>query len=60
MTQLIPDFRCEVDLTEGIKRYLIYMAEHPDLRIEDAEYDEWCDNLIRDYRSFMKLLSTKY
>lgn len=60
LTKLIPDFRCKIDIAEGIRRYLAYMAEHPELQMDDSEYDAWSDALIRDYRSFMKLVSTKY
>lgn len=60
LTQLIPDFRCDIGLKEGVAKYLAYMNEHPEAKIEDPEYDVWCDQLIRDYRAFMKLLSTKY
>jgi nucleoside-diphosphate-sugar epimerase len=60
LTQLIPDFRCEIGLKEGVEKYLLYVAEHPECKIEDPEYDAWCDALIRDYRAFMKLVSQKY
>jgi nucleoside-diphosphate-sugar epimerase len=60
LTKLIPDFRCEIDLKEGVRKYLAYLSEHPEAKVEDPEYDTWCDQLIRDYRAFMKLISTKY
>lgn len=60
LTQLIPDFRCRIGLKEGVEKYLAYMNEHPELRVDDPDYDAWCDQLIRDYRAFMKLISQKY
>lgn len=60
LTHLIPDFRCNIGLKEGVEKYLTYMNEHPECKIEDPEYDTWCDQLIRDYRAFMKLISSKY
>jgi nucleoside-diphosphate-sugar epimerase len=60
MTQLIPDFRCEITLQTGVQKYFAYMAQHPECKIEDPEYDAWCDSLIKDYRAFMKIISTKY
>lgn len=60
ISQLIPDFRCEISLQEGVTRYLRYIAEHPECKVEDPDYDTWCDGLIKDYRAFMKIISTKY
>jgi len=58
--RLIPDFRCEIDLKQGVSRYLAFMKEHPEDRTEDPEFDEWCDSLIRDYDSFMELVAQRY
>lgn len=60
LTQLIPDFRCNIGLKEGVEKYIAYMNEHPEAKVEDPEYDAWADQLIRDYHAFMKLISTKY
>ncbi len=60
ITQLIPDFRCNIGLKEGVERYIAYLNEHPECKEEDPDYDAWCDQFIRDYRAFMKLISTKY
>lgn len=58
--RMIPDFRCRIDLKQGVRKYLAYMEEHPESRMEDPEFDEWCDALIRDYDSFMELVAQKY
>ena len=34
-------------MEEGIKRYVRYIANHPESRIEDDTYDVWCDRLIQ-------------
>ena len=60
LTDLIPDFRCEIGLKEGIEMYLSYMEAHPEEKVEDLEYDAWCDSVIRDYHAFMKIFSERH
>lgn len=60
INQLIPDFRCSVDLQQGIAMYLSNVEAHPELKVEDAEYDEWCDTLIHEYHRFMKMVAQNY
>lgn len=47
-----PDFECEVDLEEGLRRYIDYMAANPELKIEEPEFDSWCDQTIERYKKF--------
>lgn len=42
MYHLIPDFKCRIGLEEGVKKYLVYMDEHPELKKKDELYDMWC------------------
>jgi nucleoside-diphosphate-sugar epimerase len=60
LKELIPDFRCHVDLQQGIAYYISYMREHNELQIPDPEFDTWCDMVIRDYLSFMSEFGKKY
>lgn len=48
--EIIPEFTCEINLEAGIKEYLKYMDEHPELKIHEPEFDTWCDNVIEGYR----------
>ncbi|HAF61281.1 MAG TPA: NAD-dependent dehydratase [Anaerolineaceae bacterium] len=51
---IIPDFKCEIDIEEGLKEYLAYMDEHPQLKVEEPEFDEWCDRVIAQYKQAMQ------
>ena len=40
----------KISMKEGIRMYLAYMDEHPELKKEDPEFDAWCDHVIDTYR----------
>lgn len=42
----VPDFICTVSMAEGIRNAVKYMLDHPELQIEDPEFDQWCDGII--------------
>ena len=41
------DFQCRISMNNGIHMYLDYMDKHPELKINDPEFDQWCDDVIR-------------
>ena len=47
-----PDFKCQIPIKKGLQMYLEYLEEHPEDKVEDPEYDSWCDHLIEVYRQF--------
>ncbi len=44
-----PGYACKISYKEGLRMYLEYMEAHPELKIEEPEFDEWCDRVIRLY-----------
>jgi nucleoside-diphosphate-sugar epimerase len=46
LKNIAPDFQCQIQIKEGIRLYLDYMDKHPELKINDPEFDQWCDNAI--------------
>ncbi len=40
----------KIPMKDGIRMYLEWMDSHPEAKTEDAEFDEWCDNVIVNYR----------
>lgn len=46
----LPDYSCKISYKQGLKLYLEYMEEHPELKIEEPEFDEWCDRTIQRYK----------
>ena len=43
---IAPDFKPCIPFEEGVKRTVDYVLSHPDCRIEEPEFDKWCDELI--------------
>ena len=48
--RLNPDFEFKVDMKKGIRMFVEYMDEHPELKKEDPEFDAWCDDTIEKYQ----------
>lgn len=44
------DFHCDITLKEGLKKYLEFMDKHPELKIIDSDFQNWCDYLIKNYK----------
>lgn len=57
---LIPDFKCMIDLQKGIELYTQYIWEHAEARVEDPEFDAWCDQVIADYHAYMGRFHAKF
>ena len=45
-----PDFHCEIDMKTGVRKYVEYMNAHPEKKVEDPEFDAWCDRTIELYQ----------
>jgi len=41
-----PHAEFHVSMAEGVRRFLAYMNEHPELQQRDAAFDAWCDETI--------------
>jgi len=35
-----------VRFDEGVRRCVAYLKAHPELQVEDPEFDRWCDRVI--------------
>jgi len=42
----VPGFCCTVRADQGLRRAVRYMLSHPELQVEDPEFDAWCDRVI--------------
>jgi len=42
----VPGFAPSIRFEDGIRRCVDYVMEHSECRIEDPEFDEWCDKVI--------------
>lgn len=45
-----PDYKPKIDIKTGLQKYLAFMDMHPELKVEDPAYDEWCDKVIEKYK----------
>lgn len=54
-----PGYTCRISYKEGLKMYLEYMDANPELKIEEPEFDEWCDRVIGLYREAKAIFSDK-
>jgi hypothetical protein len=43
---LVPDFKAEVSVKEGIRRTVEHILVHPEYQNDDEEFDQWCDRVI--------------
>lgn len=46
LKRLVPDFVATTRLDQGIRQTVNHILEHPELQIEDPEFDAWCDKVI--------------
>ena len=42
----VPGFQCTMRFDEGVRRCVAYVLQHPELQVEDPEFDAWCDRVI--------------
>lgn len=45
-----PEFTCDINLETGLKVFLAYMEEHPELKQTDETFDSWSDETIKAYK----------
>lgn len=45
-----PDYEPKIGIRTGLKMYLDYMEAHPEQKVEDPAFDEWCDKTIALYK----------
>ena len=44
--RLAPDLKTTVPFHKGVRIALKYVLDHPECRVEDIEFDRWCDKVI--------------
>lgn len=50
-----PEFNCSIQIEDGLKMYLDYIEQHPQVKIEEPEFDLWCEETIALYEKTSKL-----
>jgi len=46
LKRAVPGFQCTTRFDEGVRRCVAHLMEHPELQVEDPEFDAWCDKVI--------------
>lgn len=46
LKRAVPDFVTKVSFAEGCRRAVKHILAHPELQVEDPEFDAWCDKVI--------------
>lgn len=46
LKSVVPDFCAEITSAQGIDMTIKNVLNHPELQIEDPEFDDWCDRVI--------------
>ncbi|MBQ2605837.1 MAG: NAD-dependent epimerase/dehydratase family protein [Clostridiales bacterium] len=48
LKRIAPDMKTNVPFSRGVRIALKYILNHPECRIEDPEFDKWCDRVIEN------------
>ena len=46
LKRAVPGFQATTRFDEGVRRCVAHILTHPELQIEDPEFDAWCDRVI--------------
>ena len=46
LKRAVPGFQATTCFDEGVRRCISYLLVHPELQMEDTEFDVWCDRII--------------
>jgi nucleoside-diphosphate-sugar epimerase len=47
LKRLVPGFVATTRFDQGIKSTIDHILAHPELQLEDAEFDDWCDRVVQ-------------
>ena len=46
LKRVVPGFQATTRFHEGVRRSVEYLLSHPELQIEEPDFDAWCDRVI--------------
>ncbi len=46
LKSVVPGFQATTRFDEGVRRSIAYLLSHPELQIEEPDFDLWCDRVI--------------
>ncbi|MCR4704268.1 MAG: NAD-dependent epimerase/dehydratase family protein [Saccharofermentans sp.] len=51
LKRIAPDMKTTIPFSRGVRRALEYILDHEECRVEDPEFDKWCDTVIEKLES---------
>lgn len=57
LKRLVPEFEATIRFDQGVKQAVNYILEHPEYQIEDPQFDEWCDIIIKETNRAIKRIN---
>ena len=56
LKRAVPGFQATTRFDEGVRRCVDYILAHPELQVEDPEFDQWCDKVIEAQEQAKKII----
>ena len=56
LKRAVPSFCTTTRFDEGVRRCVAYIQNHPELQVEDPEFDAWCDRVIDTLEQTKRLI----
>ena len=53
--RIVPEFKAEVHVEQGIRNTVEYVLSHPECQTPDPDFDQWCDKVINALENAKKL-----
>lgn len=55
LKRVVPTMQTKVPFSIGVRQSLDYVLSHPECRVEDPEFDAWCDKVINSLEDTKKM-----
>jgi hypothetical protein len=56
LKRAVPGFKATTRFDEGVRRCVDYLLTHPELQVDDPEFNEWCDKVIEAQEQAKKMV----
>ena len=56
LKRAVPGFQATTRFDEGVRRCVSYILTHPELQVDDPEFDQWCDKVIEAQEQAKKMI----
>ncbi len=60
LKRAVPSFTCTVRFDQGVRMALGYILDHPECRVEDPDFDRWCDLVIDTLNGAAERISASF